>query len=106
MTIPASVALNAYANAVKSAAAGSAEKSQGPKEFAGQSFGDLVGQALGGVVEAGKASETQAVSAVAQQGDVVDLVTAVSEAEATVQTVVAVRDKVITAYQEIMRMPI
>jgi flagellar hook-basal body complex protein FliE len=51
-------------------------------------------------------SETQAVSTVAQQGDVVDLVTAVSEAEATVQTVVAVRDKVITAYQEIMRMPI
>ena len=57
-------------------------------------------------MEAGKASETQAVSTVAQQGDVVDLVTAVSEAEATVQTVVAVRDKVITAYQEIMRMPI
>jgi len=106
MTVPASVALNAYANAVKSVASGGADKSEGPKEFGGQSFGDLVGQALGGVVEAGKASETQSVSAVAKQGDMVDLVTAVSEAEATVQTVVAVRDKVITAYQEIMRMPI
>ena len=32
--------------------------------------------------------------------------TAVSNAEAALQTVVAVRDKVVSAYQEIMQMPI
>ncbi|NBX04163.1 MAG: flagellar hook-basal body complex protein FliE, partial [Alphaproteobacteria bacterium] len=38
--------------------------------------------------------------------DLTDLVTAVSSAELTLNTVVAVRDKVINAYQEIIRMPI
>ena len=35
-----------------------------------------------------------------------DVVTAVSSAEASLETVMAVRDQVIQAYQEIMRMPI
>jgi len=77
-----------------------------PKEVDGQSFGDLVNQSVSQVVETGKASESQSMAAVAKQGDVVNMVTAVSEAEATVQTVVAIRDKVINAYQEILRMPI
>jgi flagellar hook-basal body complex protein FliE len=38
--------------------------------------------------------------------NVVDLVTAVSETEVAVESMVAVRDKVIAAYEEIMRMPI
>jgi flagellar hook-basal body complex protein FliE len=33
------------------------------------------------------------------------VVEAVNAAEITLQTVVAVRDRIITAYQEIMRMP-
>ena len=36
----------------------------------------------------------------------IDVVTAVSSAEASLETVMAVRDQVISAYQEIMRMPI
>ena len=40
------------------------------------------------------------------RGDLVDVVTAVAAAEATMETVIAVRDEVIKAYQEIMRMPI
>ena len=44
--------------------------------------------------------------AVQGQGSMIDMVTAVSSAEASLQTVVAVRDQVIQAYQEIMRMPI
>lgn len=38
--------------------------------------------------------------------DLTDVVTAVGKAELTLQTVVAVRDKVIQAYQEVLRMPI
>jgi len=34
------------------------------------------------------------------------VVTAVTNAEVTLQTVVAVRDKVISAYQDILRMPV
>jgi flagellar hook-basal body complex protein FliE len=37
---------------------------------------------------------------------VVDVVTAVAESETAIETLVSVRDKVIQAYEEIMRMPI
>ena len=36
----------------------------------------------------------------------IDVVTAVAESETAIQTMVAVRDKVITAYEEILKMPI
>ena len=44
--------------------------------------------------------------AVAGQAEMVDVVTAVSNAEMVLETVTTVRDRVISAYQEIMRMPI
>jgi flagellar hook-basal body complex protein FliE len=40
------------------------------------------------------------------KADLTDVVQAVTSAELTLQTVVAVRDRLIAAYQEIMRMPI
>ena len=42
----------------------------------------------------------------AGKANVVDVVTAVAETEVAVEALVAVRDRVITAYEEIMRMPI
>ena len=39
-------------------------------------------------------------------GDIVNVVTAIAAAETQMETVIAVRDQVIQAYQEIMRMPI
>jgi flagellar hook-basal body complex protein FliE len=39
-------------------------------------------------------------------GNLIDVVTAISSAQASLQTVMAVRDQVITAYKEIMAMPI
>ena len=36
----------------------------------------------------------------------IDVVTAVANAELTLETVVAIRDQVIQAYQEVIRMPI
>jgi len=43
---------------------------------------------------------------VAGKAELIDVVTAISSAEASLETVMAVRDQVISAYQEIMRMPI
>ena len=53
-----------------------------------------------------KAAELATASAVAGEADLTDVVTAVSNAEMTLQTVVTVRDRVVAAYQEILRMPI
>ncbi|MAB15535.1 flagellar hook-basal body complex protein FliE [Parvibaculum sp.] len=106
MATPASLAMNAYARAAGMASKG--PQTQGPN--AGQAaggFDNMLKSALDEAVDTGKASE-QKVAAMtgARQGNLVDVVTAVSEAEATLQTVVTVRDKVISAYQEILRMPI
>ncbi len=48
----------------------------------------------------------QGMAAAAGKSDIVDVVTAISAAESSLETVVAVRDQVIQAYQEILRMPI
>lgn len=61
-------------------------------------------------IEAGKASlhgsEAKAVEALAGKASLQDVVEAVTEAELSLQKLTAVRDRVISAYQEIMRMPI
>ena len=72
----------------------------------GESFGDVMAQALASAQDIGRQSEAVSISAIASQADLNEIVTAVNNAEMTLQTVVAVRDKVIQAYQEIMRMPI
>ena len=50
--------------------------------------------------------DTQASAQVAGKAELIDVVTAISAAEASLETVMAVRDQVINAYQEIMRMPV
>jgi flagellar hook-basal body complex protein FliE len=40
------------------------------------------------------------------KSNMVDVVTAVAETETAVQTLVSVRDKVIAAYEDILKMPI
>lgn len=72
----------------------------------GSSFGQMLTNALDGVAASGRKAETQAMSAASGKANLVDVVTAVAESETALQTLVAVRDRVISAYEEIMRMPI
>ena len=69
-------------------------------------FADMLTSVMGDMTQTSRAAETQMASAVQGQGSLIDVVTAVSSAEASLETVMAVRDQVIQAYQEIMRMPI
>lgn len=98
-------ALNAY-----SAAAGLANPATAGKAAAGSNqetgFGTMVKNALDTITESQQASEQTTMKAVQGQADLTDVVTAVSNAEVTLQTAVAVRDKVVEAYQNVMRMPI
>ena len=57
-------------------------------------------------MKASKNAETQMANQVQGKAQLVDVVTAVSAAESSLETVMAIRDQVISAYQEIMRMPI
>lgn len=69
-------------------------------------FGDILKSAMTDAIQASKHAEGQMAAQVAGKAELVDVVTAISAAEASLETVMAVRDQVISAYQEIMRMPI
>jgi flagellar hook-basal body complex protein FliE len=72
----------------------------------GDGFVDALKGAAESWVDTLRQSEQKSAQAVTGQVDIRDVVMAVNNAEVTLQTAVAVRDKVIAAYQEIMRMPI
>jgi len=69
-------------------------------------FGGLVQEAIRQAGQSATVAEQQALAVAGGQGDIVDVVTAIAAAETQLQTVMAVRDQVIQAYQEILRMPI
>jgi flagellar hook-basal body complex protein FliE len=98
----ASAAL-AYAQSLST---GAAAPAAGSAEGTGGGFADILEKALADTSGAVKGSESQAMKAATGNADVTDLVTAVTNAEMALETVVAIRDKVIAAYQDIIRMPI
>ena len=66
----------------------------------------MLSQTMGDMVQTSRHAE-QAMAAHTQgRAQLVDVVTAVSSAQSSLETVMAVRDQVISAYQEVMRMPI
>lgn len=75
-------------------------------ETGGGSFGQMLKDALTSVAETGRKSDTQAKALAQGKADIVNVVTAVSETEVAIDAVVSVRDKVIQAYEDIMKMPI
>ncbi len=72
----------------------------------GGGFAQVLEKALSDTSGAIKGGELQAMKAAAGTADVTDIVTAVSNAELALDTVVAIRDRVIAAYQDMIRMPI
>jgi flagellar hook-basal body complex protein FliE len=69
-------------------------------------FGDFMMQAASGAVETLKAGEAAAISGIQGKASVQQVVEAMMTAEQTLQTAIAIRDKVVAAYQEISRMAI
>ena len=69
-------------------------------------FASLVRTALEQAREIGSTAERATLAGVTGQADIGQVVTAVAEAEVTLQTVVAIRDKVLEAYKDIIKMPI
>jgi len=72
----------------------------------GGGFGDMLKSVMSDAMKASKNAETQMANQVQGKAQLVDVVTAVSAAQSSMETVMAIRDQVISAYQEILRMPI
>ena len=101
----ASTAAQAYASLARLTDAAGLAKA-GSDSPGGVGFGALLKEALGAATQAGQKSDMQAQAVVAGKANMIDVVTAVAESEVAIDAVVAVRDKVISAYEDIMRMPI
>jgi flagellar hook-basal body complex protein FliE len=105
--ITALSAAKAYAAAQKSMGVGDPSEAAGLTQTSTQGgFGDILKSAVSDAIGASKNAEKQMAAQVAGKAELVDVVTALSAAESSLETVMAVRDQVISAYQEIMRMPI
>ncbi len=72
----------------------------------GQSFGNALSNILGGALQTGQQADAQAAQALNGQGDLTHIVTSVTQAQLALQTTVALRDRMVEAYQSIMNMPI
>ncbi len=97
------IAANAYASAARMLENAGVPKSS---ETGDISFSAVLKEAIGGVLDAGRKSDAQTVAMASGKANVMDVVTAVAETDVAVSTLVSVRDKVIAAYEDIMKMPI
>ena len=98
------VAANAYASIGRILDPGVAGKANDTSS--GPSFGDLLKDAIGDVVDGGRKADSQTTAMASGKANVMDVVTAVAETDVKVSTLVSVRDKVIAAYEDIMKMAI
>lgn len=105
-SIPVGQAAQAYVRALQQGAGGSEGGAAAVKSGGGGHFAEMVEAAIGDMVKTGGASEAATGRAITGKAEIADIVTAVANAEVALETVVAIRDKVIGAYQEIMRMPV
>ncbi|PTM52269.1 flagellar hook-basal body complex protein FliE [Phreatobacter oligotrophus] len=98
-----SIAANAYATAARLFAPNtSATRPTGQ----GGSFGDLLRGAVQNLDQTARQTDQRTAAMAAGRADLIDVVTAVAETEVAVEALVSVRDKVVQAYEEIMRMQI
>jgi flagellar hook-basal body complex protein FliE len=103
------VAANAYASLARIMDAGGGVGgglNKAASAGAGPSFGSVLKEAIGSVLDAGRKSDAQTVAMANGKSNVMDVVTAVAETDVAVSTLVSVRDRVIQSYEDILKMQI
>jgi flagellar hook-basal body complex protein FliE len=104
MALPAAAAA-AYQNVARMAQ-GAPTPGIAPADLPGSNFSDFLSSAVKDSISTIAKGEQAATAQVSGKANIVDVVNSVNSAEITLDTVVAVRDKVVAAYQSIMSMPI
>ena len=102
-------AASAYLNTLKQVQGGSAASdiAKGNALPAGApSFGEVLKQSAEAAIDAQHRSEKTAAASLLGKADMTEVLQAVNDAEVALNTVLAVRDRVVQAYHEIMRTPI
>lgn len=106
--IPAFEALSTAVSAVDGLARSVTTSSVGQKAgpAAGADFGSILSQVANEAIDSVKAGEKAAISGIQGKASVQQVVDAVMSAERSLQTAIAIRDKITGAYQDISRMAI
>lgn len=100
-------AMNAYRNATKMGGEATPELDSGAAAGAGKpGFGDVLAESLSQAKNTAYKGEAVSAKSLVGEAELHELVTSVTNAELTLNTVVAIRDRVINAYQDILKMPI
>lgn len=104
MTIDSLRASQAYAQIAD--IAGNAPRSPDVSEAQGTNFAELVQNAVETTQSSLAGADNAAQAVAAGEANLVDVVTSISAAEVTLETAISIRNRMIEAYQDIMRMPI
>lgn len=91
--------LNSYRATMKNVEEGT----PGVNKVGGDAFGDVLKGVLDSTVDSLKGAEKVSMAAVQGKANINEVITAVSSAEVALQTVITIRDKLVAAYQELMR---
>lgn len=75
-------------------------------KVAGGDFGSVLSEIAGDAMNTVRAGEAAAIQGIGGSMGLQEVVSAIMSAEQTLQTAIAIRDKVVSAYQEISRMAI
>ena len=88
------------------AAAPAISKTPSPDEGLGPSFGESLMSLVENVDKTGSEANVAVSNMLDKSGDVHDAMIALQRAEMTLQLTVQIRNKLVQAYQEVMRMPV
>lgn len=105
MSIGAFDAVSAYGRVLGATKPPAIAETESPTDVGG-GFGGMVEKLVTDAAGSMRSAETASAKQVAGKGDLIDVVTAIGAAETALDTVVAVRDRMVNAYSEIMRMQI
>jgi flagellar hook-basal body complex protein FliE len=108
MSISFNSAISAYRDAANIARnnGGSSEDPSSASSGGSSIFSGLVSMPVENSIGLLRHAEKTAMGSFTKQADITDVVTAVTNAETTLKTVIAVRDRLLSAFQELEKMPI
>jgi flagellar hook-basal body complex protein FliE len=105
--IPVDKAINAYSSVANSfAGQGSAGGDAVSTTGSGPSFGDFLSSAVSNAIDTGHTAEAVSAKGLVHQASANDVVMAMTNFEVTMQEVTKIRDQVVSAYEDIIKMPI
>lgn len=106
LAITPSGAAGAYARVQGNTGAGAVDGLEDGSASASSGFGSTLERAMQDVVHTGHEADAKAIQGMSGKGNITDVVMAVSRAQLALQSTVAIRDRVVQAYQDIMKMSI